>query len=75
MTAAGVRPNADLAYCILRACFDNQRPDVAVGYARQAADVFASARRVVLSVAPKQRYASRLDLQPDLLYTATTIGF
>ncbi|CAK0787434.1 hypothetical protein CVIRNUC_010654 [Coccomyxa viridis] len=35
LTATGVRPNTDLAYCILRACFDNKRPDVAVGYARE----------------------------------------
>ncbi len=36
LTAAGLRPNADLAYTILRACFDNKRPDMAIGYARQA---------------------------------------
>lgn len=70
LTAAGVRPNTDLAYCILRACFDNKRPDVAVGYARQAADVLHGLCRAVLPTAPQQRSASKPEFLPELLREA-----
>ena len=70
LTAAGVRPNTDLAYCILRACFDNKRPDVAVGYARQAADVLHGLCRAVLPTAPQQRCASKPEYLPVLLREA-----
>ena len=36
LQAAGIQPNRDLGFCIIRACFNNQRPDLAVAYARQA---------------------------------------
>ena len=36
LQAAELQPNRDLGFCIVRACFNNQRPDLAVAYARQA---------------------------------------
>ncbi|CAL5222425.1 g4787 [Coccomyxa viridis] len=35
LQAAGIQPNRDLGYCLVRASFDNKRPDLAVAYARE----------------------------------------
>ena len=35
LKATGLRPNRDIAFHVVRACFDNGRPDLAVAYCKE----------------------------------------
>lgn len=80
LKGSGLRPNRDIAFQVVAACFDNNRPDLAVAYCKEF-----EANGLAARPAMRQRvdqYLAREETQPPaplqvlcLIWKQTTYGY